>query len=95
MDSNTRESIILKAFVRINKFNTKKNSTNKWSTMTRSVSMSCEAKVGIKHSELNTTAHIFAPFHVTNKRSNYDVIFGRDLLRELGISLDFQNNILH
>ena len=31
---------------------------------------------------------------MTTKKSNYDVIFGRDLLRELGIQLDFQNNFI-
>ena len=44
--------------------------------------------------ELNVTAHISAPFHVTTKNINYDVIFGRDLLREVGIQLDFQNNFM-
>ena len=54
----------------------------------------CEAEVGIKLPELSSMAQIFAPFHVTDKRSNYNSIFGRDLLRELGISLDFQNNFV-
>ena len=39
-------------------------------------------------------AHITPTFHVTDQKSNYDVIFGRDLLRELGISIDFQNNFV-
>ena len=62
--------------------------------MARSFLTSSEVKVRIKLPELNTTAHISAPFHVTDQRSNYDVIFGRNLLRELGISLDFQNNFV-
>ena len=44
-----------------------------------------------KLSEFYVTAHIYAPFHIASKTNNYDVIFGRDLLRELGILLDFQN----
>ena len=44
--------------------------------------------------ELNITAHISAPFHVTTKKYNCDVIFGRNLLQELGIQLDFQNNFI-
>ena len=40
------------------------------------------------------TAHISAPFHMTTKKSNRNVIFGRDLLRELGIQIDFQNNFI-
>ena len=31
---------------------------------------------------------------MTNKISNYDVIFGRDLLWELGIQIDFKNNFI-
>ena len=45
-------------------------------------------------SELNVTAHIYAPFHMAAKKSSHDVIFGRDRLQELGIQLDFQNNLI-
>ena len=48
--------------------------------MTGSFSTSCEAEITLKMTELNATAHFTAPFHVTTKKSNYDVIFGRDLL---------------
>ena len=48
----------------------------------------------LKTPELNVTAHISAPFHVTTKKSNCDTIIGRELLRDLGIQLDFQNNII-
>ena len=44
--------------------------------------------------EVNVTAHISAPFHVTTKKSNYNVIFGRDLLWELGIQLGIHNNFI-
>ena len=39
-------------------------------------------------------AHISAHVHVSKNKSNYDAIFWRDLLRELGISLDFENNVV-
>ena len=35
--------------------------------------------------------HIFVPFVVTSKKSNYHVIFGQDLLQE---NLDFENNFI-
>ena len=54
----------------------------------------CEADVKIKLPELYFTAHIFVLFHVTNQKNNYNVIFGRYLLWELGINLDFQNNFV-
>ena len=62
--------------------------------MAGSFSISREAKITLKIPEHNVVTHISAPFHVTTKISNYDVIFGRDLLQELEIQLDFQNNIL-
>ena len=62
--------------------------------MAGSFSTSCETEVKIKLPELNFTAHMFAPFHVTSQKSNYNVIFGQDLLRELERDLDFQNNFV-
>ena len=38
--------------------------------------------------------YISAPFHVTTKKSNYNITFGRDLLQELVIQLVFQNNFI-
>ena len=87
MDSSTSVSIIYDSFVRTNKFNTRNTSANKWSTTTV-FSTLCKAEVKIKLPELNVTVHSFAPFHVSSQKSNYD------LLRELGINLDFQNNFL-
>ena len=94
MDSGASASIIHDPFVLTNKFNTRKTSATKWSTVAGSFSTSCKAEVKIKLPELNITAHIFAPFHVSSQKSNYDVIFGRDLLRELGLNLDFQKNFV-
>ena len=89
MDSSASPSIIHESYVSKNNFVTRKISVNRWSTMAGSFSTSHEAEITFKISELNVTAHISAPFHVTTRKSNYDVIFGRDLLRELGIQLDF------
>ena len=58
--------------------------------MAGSFSTPCEAEVNINLPELNITAHIFAPFHVTSQKSNYKVIFGQDLLLELEINIEFQ-----
>ena len=35
--------------------------------------------------ELNIMAHISVPYPITTKKYNYNVIFGKDLLQELGI----------
>ena len=92
MDSGASASIIRDSFIRTNKFN--KASVNKWSTMAESFSMSYEAEVKIKLPELYFTAHIFAPFYVTSQESIYNVIFGQDLLQEIGINLGFQKKFV-
>ena len=89
MDSGASGSIIDDSFVLINKFNARKTSANKWSTMAGLILILCEAEVNIKLPKLNVTVHVFAPFHVTTQKSNYDVIFDQDLLWKLGINLDF------
>ena len=43
--------------------------------MTGSFLMSCNAEVKIKLPELNVTALIFAPFHVTSQKNDYNIIF--------------------
>ena len=62
--------------------------------MAGSFSTSREAEITSKVPELNVTAHISSPFHIKTKKSNHNVIFCRDLLRELRIQLDFQTNII-
>ena len=57
-------------------------------------STSGEAKGNIKIPNLKVIAHIFAPFHVTNQKNNYNVIVSRDLIWTLYISLYFQNNFV-
>ena len=94
MDSGASALMIHDSFVRTNKLNTRKTSANKWSMMAGNFSTSYNAVVKIKLLELNVTTHIFAPFHVTSKKSNRNVIFGQDLQQELGINLDFQNNFV-
>ena len=91
MDSDANASIIHDLFVHTNKRTTRNAPANKWSTMAGSYLTSCKAEVKIELSKSNFTAHIFAPFYVTSPKSNYNVMFGRDLLRKFGINLDFPN----
>ena len=62
--------------------------------MARSSSTSRRAEITIKISELNVTAHISAPFHVTTKTRNYNIIISRGILRKLEMQLGFQNNFI-
>ena len=48
MDSGVSASIIHDLFVCANKFNTRKTSANKWSTMAASFSTSCKVEVKLK-----------------------------------------------
>ena len=50
------------------------------------------ASVNLILPELNSTAEIKINCHVSKQKSNYDLIVGRDVLRELGIILDFAND---
>ena len=86
MDSGASASIIQDSFVCTNKFNTRKTSVNKWSTIAGPFSTPSEVEVKIKLPDLNLTAHIFAPFHVTSQMNNCNLIFGQDLQQELGIN---------
>ena len=61
-------SIIHKSYVCKNNFITRKTSANKWSRMAGSFSTSHKSEITFKMSELNVTAHISAPFHVTTKK---------------------------
>ena len=92
MDSGVSASIIHKSYVSKSAFITRRTYANKWSIMAGSISTSHEAEITLKMPKLNVTAHIYATFHVTTKTNNYDIIFGRDLILELGIQLDFKNN---
>ena len=51
-----------------------------------------QSDVQLKLPELSDTAEMRVSCHVTKQKSNYDLILGREILRELGIKLDFSNN---
>ena len=89
MDSGTSVSIIYDPFICM-----RKTSMNKLFTIAESFLTLCDTEAKIKLPELNLTAHIFVAFHTTSQKSNHNVTFGRDFLRELGINLDFQNNFV-
>ena len=48
--------------------------------------------INLKLPELNLMAEIKAEYHVTKNESNNDIIIGRNVLRELGIIVDFANH---
>ena len=66
----------------------RKISANLWSAVAGSFSMSHEAEITLK------CENMILPFHVLTKKSNDEIICGRDLFRELEIQLDFKNNFI-
>ena len=53
-----------------------------------------ETKIKFKMLKYDIKRHISIQVHITIKTSYYNIIFGRNLLWEIGIELDFQNNII-
>ena len=47
-----------------------------------------------KLAELNPTAEIEHQFHVMSTLGRYDMIIGRDLLKILGLVIDFENKLI-
>ena len=92
LDSGASASIVHERYVRNNNYSLRKTTKNTWSTMAGSFATSYETEINLKLPELYHTAHISVPCHVTKQNSNYDIIFGRDILRELKIILDFNQN---
>ena len=47
----------------------------------------------LKLLKLNYSAEIYAKCHLTNKLLNYDLILGRDILHELGLTLQIKRSL--
>ena len=92
LDSGASASIISKDFV-VKENYVKSNASQEWLTMAGTFKTTRVAYVALKLPELNHTAEIATEFHVTKQKSAYDVIFGRKLLKELGIVLDFNQMV--
>ena len=90
LDSGASSSI---AHARLFKnLNTYTDNSTIWNTMAGTLSTSKRGSLSIKMPEFNESATIKIDCHVTNNKSNYDIIVGRDTLCELGIGLDFASN---
>ena len=92
LDSGASASIIHKDFVSKENY-VKSKDVQQWTTMAGTFKTTRTAHVTLKLPELNHTAEISANFHVTNQKSTYNIIFGRKLLKDLGIILDFSQMV--
>ena len=91
LDSGASASIIHSSYVRKGEFR-KNDVAHEWSTMAGTFKTTRRTEVKLKLPELSDTAEMSVCCHVTKQKSNYDLILGREILRELGINLDFSNH---
>jgi hypothetical protein len=72
----------------------KKHKTDsvKWTTSSGSFRTNQRVEVNIALPELSNNRTICAQVHVTPKLNDFDMIIGRDLLSEIGITLNFKEN---
>ena len=90
LDSGASSSI---AHARLFRYlNTYQDTDTVWNTMAGTLATSKRGFLNIKMPEFNESAIIKINCHVTTNKSNYDIIVGRDTLRELGIIIDFSND---
>ena len=94
LDSGASASIINSSYVLRNELQ-KNNDTHEWTTMAGTFKTTRLAEIKLKLPELSDTAEINVKCHVTKQKSKYDLILGREILRELGITLNFNNNTIN
>ena len=92
LDSGASKSIIHSSYLRKGEFR-KNDVAHEWSTMAGTFKTTRRTEVKLKLPELSDTAEMSVCCHVSKQQKiNYDLILGREILRELGINLDFSNN---
>ena len=91
LDSGASASILHSSYV-LRKEVRRNDVTHEWSTMAGTFKTTRLAEIKLKLPELSDSAEINVNCHVTNQKSNYDLILGGEILRELGINLNFLNN---
>ena len=91
LESGGSASIIHSSYVQRNDLQ-KNDVTHEWSTMAGAFKTKRLAEIKLKLPELSDSAEINVNCHFTKQKSNYDLILGREILRELGINLNFSNN---
>ena len=73
----------------LSKLKLNKDKETSWSTTKGSFSTTHTCDISFTLPELSSTSQIEWRFHVTKQPMSYDFIVGRDLLRELGLVLNF------
>ena len=88
LDSGASSSIMREDLAK--KLRVKTDSSTRWTTAAGTLSTSKKCKILFGLPELSNTMVVSTDIHLTKHIDRYDMILGRDLLRELGFSLDFE-----
>ena len=91
LDTGASANIIHHSYVRKNDFS-KKQASRTFDTLGGKFKTTREANVRLTLPELNSETELEVTCCVTKQESNYDIILGRDILRELGLKFDFSTN---
>ena len=94
LDSGTSSSIVCGSFTK--KLRMKQRVSNTWSTKGGTFNTNYVAKCQITLPEMDKNKLITWDCHVDDRtvNSRYDMIMGRDLLRELKFNLDFDDDVV-
>ena len=91
-DSGTAKSLVAKKF--IGELPIEKTKKTSWTTVAGKFQMNGKTSAKFKLPELNPTAEIEHKFHVTSTLGRYDMIIGRDVMKTLGLIIDFENKLI-
>ena len=87
-DSGASSTLVYKEFVK--KLRVRREETTEWQTAIGTFHTSEHTKVQFFLPEFHETRLIEWDVHVTDQKSNYDLIIGGDLMTELGIKIDYK-----
>eukprot|EP00980_Cylindrotheca_fusiformis_P019054 scaffold6427_cov78-Cylindrotheca_fusiformis.AAC.1 len=90
-DSGASTTIMDKKFAK--KLRIRKDNNTVWNTAGGTLTTTEKAKIRFQLPQLSTTMTVATDVHLTNGISDrYDIIIGRDLMRELGLKLNFNDD---
>eukprot|EP00980_Cylindrotheca_fusiformis_P014988 scaffold4112_cov60-Cylindrotheca_fusiformis.AAC.6 len=92
-DSGASTTIMDKKFAK--KLRIRRDNTTVWNTAGGTLTTTEKAKIRFQLPQLSTTMTVATDVHLTNGISDrYDIIIGRDLMRELGLKLIFDDDVI-
>ena len=94
LDSGCTSSIMEEQFAK--KLRKKVSPKTAWNTAAGNFHTNGKCAVTMQFPQLSETMTIKKDVHLTkNLSSRYDMVIGTDLMKELGIQLDFRNDLIH